>query len=421
LLLFGFVMMFATSPGQTYFIALFSGEIRADLSLSHGEFGAVYSIATLASAFVLLWSGALIDRIDLRRFARYAVIGLAIACLTLALSQNIAMLVIAIFLLRQFGQGLMYMTNTTAMVRYLESNKGKANALSGLGYSFAEATLPSLVILLLFVMGWRQSWLLFAGVLAIGIPIAFHFLLKGHDKRHQQYLSAIAADESQELPFDEAKSKPILLNQNDRTPQTAQAKVARRRQWTRAEVIRDPLFYLFTPGLLAQSLLFTGFMFHQIHLVEEKGWPLVIWGSLYLLYALSAVMMSLIIGVLVDRFGAVRLAPFVTIPMGIGLLILSSSDSVFVAAIFMLCMAISSAAQSITSAPFFAERYGSKNLGAIKSLGTFMMVMMSAISPAVLGWGIDSGIRMDTLAVCGAVYVAITSAMAFHAYRLSLR
>ncbi len=403
LLLFGFVMMFATSPGQTYFIALFSGEIRADLSLSHGEFGAVYSIATLSSAFVLLWTGVLVDQIDLRRFARYSVLGLAIACLSLALSQNIAMLLIAVFLLRQLGQGLMYMTSTTAMVRYLESNKGKANALSGLGYSFAEATLPSLVILLLLTISWRHSWVLFAAILAVCVPIVFHILLQGHTERHQQYLKSIADDE-----MNEAK-------------ESAENRVYRRRQWTRAEVIRDPLFYLFTPGLLAQSLLFTGFMFHQIHLVEEKGWPLVVWGSLYLLYALSTILMNLVVGALVDRFGAVRLAPFVTIPMGIGLLILSSSDSVFVAVIFMLCMAISSASQGTISAPFFAERYGSKNLGAIKSLGTFMMVMMSAISPAILGWSIDRGVSMDSLAIAGAVYVAITSSMAFVAYRLSLR
>jgi MFS family permease len=167
--------------------------------------------------------------------------------------------------------------------------------------------------------------------------------------------------------------------------------------------------------------MFTGFMFHQIHLVEEKGWPLAVWGSLYLLYALSTVVMNLIVGVLVDRYGAVRLAPFVSIPMGIGLLILSSSNSILVAVIFMLCMSISSAAQSTASAPFFAERYGSKNLGSIKSLATFMMVMMSAISPAILGLCIDGGISIDSLAIGGAVYITATSTMAFYAYRLSIR
>ncbi len=52
LLLFGFLMTFSSSLGQTYFIGLFGGHIRLDLDLSHGAFGAIYSAATLVSAKV---------------------------------------------------------------------------------------------------------------------------------------------------------------------------------------------------------------------------------------------------------------------------------------------------------------------------------------------------------------------------------
>ena len=69
LLLFGFVMTFGSSLGQTYFIGLFGGDIRSDLALSHGEFGAIFSAATLASAILLLRTGSLIDHMDLRRYA----------------------------------------------------------------------------------------------------------------------------------------------------------------------------------------------------------------------------------------------------------------------------------------------------------------------------------------------------------------
>ena len=67
LLLFGFVMAFGSSYGQTFFIALFSGDIRSELQLSHSGFGLLYSAATLASAGILLWSGSIIDTWDLRR------------------------------------------------------------------------------------------------------------------------------------------------------------------------------------------------------------------------------------------------------------------------------------------------------------------------------------------------------------------
>ena len=62
-------MTFWSSPGQTFLISLFSGEIRAELSLSDGEFAGIYSLATLASAIVMIWSGALIDRMDLKRLS----------------------------------------------------------------------------------------------------------------------------------------------------------------------------------------------------------------------------------------------------------------------------------------------------------------------------------------------------------------
>lgn len=398
LLMFGFLMMFFSSPGQTYFIALFSGEIRSEMGLSHGEFGGIYSLATLISAGILLWSGALIDRMDLRKFAYAIVVGLAVGCLAMASSQNVLTLFLGILLLRQFGQGLMYMTSTTAMVRYLDHQKGKANALSSMGSSVAEALLPSLAIMLMLWLSWRQSWVVFAGLLLLILPAIIHYLLRGHEVRHQQY--------------------EVSLSEDDNNPSPTKY---RRRQWTRAEVIRDPLFYLAMPGLMAQPLLFTGFMFHQVHLVEEKGWSLVVWGSLYLLYALVAVVVRLFAGVLIDNFGAVVLVSFAILPMGIGLLVLASSSSLLVAVIFMICTGLTSGASSTISAPFFSEKYGNRHLGSIKSLATSMMVFMSALSPVLMGWLIDRGVTMNTLAVGGAVYVFITATMAYYAYLLGKR
>ena len=46
----GVLLIFSSSIGQTYFISLFSGEIRNEFNLSHGIFGTFYSVATLTSA-----------------------------------------------------------------------------------------------------------------------------------------------------------------------------------------------------------------------------------------------------------------------------------------------------------------------------------------------------------------------------------
>ncbi|MEP1471670.1 MAG: MFS transporter [Halieaceae bacterium] len=396
LLLFGFVMTFSSSLGQTYFIGLFSGEIRADLELSHGDFGAVYSAATLASAIILLWSGALIDRVDLRRFTYTVTAGLAIGCFLIAGSTGIATLFVSILVLRHLGQGLMSMAGATTMVRYLDRHKAKANALSGIGYSLSEAILPSLVIALLAVLSWRESWVFWACILLLLVPLLTMLLLRGHDNRHAAYLNAVSPDGGD----NQAES---------------------RKQWTRHEVIRDPLFYMFMPALLAQPMLFTGFMFHQVHLVEVKGWSLTVWGSIYLLYALVSTLFKLLTGVIADRVGALRLIPVMCIPFGLGFLLLAASNGLWVAVAFMSLMAVTIGIYSTISSPFFSEMYGTLHLGSIKSVTTAAMVFASAIAPVLMGWLIDSGVSMESMAVASACYIALASMLAAIAVRKKLQ
>ena len=387
LLLFGFAMSFGSSFGQTYFIGLFSGEIRADLGLSHGDFGAIYSAATLASAVVLLWSGSLVDRIDLRRFAVWVVLGLAAGCLLMASSRGVAALFLSMLVLRHLGQGLMSMAGTTAMVRYLDHQRGKANALGGIGYSVSEATLPTLVIASLAVLSWRQSWIFWALILVVTMPLLIRWLLRDHDQRHSQYLRSIGGD-------------------------TAALSHSSQRQWSRAEVLRDPFFYCFIPLLLAMPLLFTGFMFHQVHLVAAKGWSMGAWGGLYILYAGVSMTFKLGTGVLIDRVGALNLTPLICIPFGLGLLALASANQFGVAVAFMVLMGMSVGMYSTVSSPFYAEMYGTQHLGAIKSVTTATMVFASAVSPVVMGWLIDAGVSMNTMALGGAAYIMAATGLA---------
>ncbi len=397
LLLFGFAMTFGSSLGQTYFIGLFSGEIRADLDLSHGEFGGLYSAATLASALLLLWSGSLIDRMDLRNYAFLVTLGLALGCALMAVSTGPLLLFFALLALRHFGQGLMSIAGATTMVRYLDHHKGKANALGGMGYSLSEATLPSLVIASIVILDWRQSWVVWGAALAITLPALAHFLLKNHTSRHLRYLRDLQSNNGIGV-------------------------VSSRRQWTRSEVIGDLNFYLFLPVLLAQPLLFTGFMFHQVQLVQEKNWSLAAWGGLFLFYALLNTLCKLLAGLLVDRYSAIRLAPLICLPMGVGLIVLASEDHFFGAIIYMGLLAVSVGVYSTLSSPFFSEMYGTLHLGSIKSLTTAAMVFATAIAPVAMGWLVDRGVSMDTMALGGAGYTLIASALAFYAlYRRGRR
>ncbi len=390
LLLFGFLMAFGSSYGQTFFIALFSGDIREELNLSHSEFGLLYSGATLVSAFLLLWTGSLIDRWDLRSASYLIVLGLGAGCFLAGLATGPVLLFFGFLLLRHTGQALMSMAGMTSVVRYIPDGRGKASAIATSGFAVAEALLPLLAVALLAVWGWRLSFFAWGAALLLVMPPLIWLLLRGHGRRHANYLDTLRPG-----------YRPA--GQDTGTGQ---------QQWTRAEMLRDPLLYLFLPALMAQPLLFTGFMFHQVQLVSEKGWSLSFWAGLYVLYAVTSSAVKFVAGLMIDRFGAQPLLPFMILPLGASLLLLGLTDATWAAAGFMVLIGVSTGLYTTAASPFYAERYGTLHLGAIKSVTTALMVCATAVTPVIMGWGLDDGMTLSAMALVATGYVAMASALA---------
>ena len=125
---FGFVLAFSSSFGQTYFIGIFGPGVQNAFDLSHTAWGTIYMIGTLGSALLLPWTGKLIDRLELRIYTAAVCALLIAACAFMAMVTGPVMLVVAIFLLRQSGQGLISHVAITSMARYFDTGRGRAIA-----------------------------------------------------------------------------------------------------------------------------------------------------------------------------------------------------------------------------------------------------------------------------------------------------
>ena len=391
LLTFGALMTFWSAPGQTFFIALFGNNIRADLALTHAEFGGLYSAATLLSAVVILWSGRFADSIPIPRLTRIVVLLLALSMVALGLSSQIWFLFIAFFLLRQLGQSLMMLIASTTMLRYLSHIRGKASALSSMGYIVAEATLPMAVVLLSTMLDWRQTLFVVAIFMLLAMLIATPFLLGDYNQRHSSYLEKFKQRHSSTDMH--ADSNALHGDQS--------------RHWTRPEVLRDPRFYLLLPVLIAQALLFTGFIFHQGFIVESKGWSWQLWASLFSVYAAIALTSKLITGVVIDRFSALSILPFSTIPLALGLGCLALGSSNYHALGFFIGLGITAGIQTTLTGPTLVELYGDKHLGAIKSLSSSLIAFGTALTPFAMGWFIDRGASIEQLSWSAVIYLVV--------------
>jgi len=177
-ILFGFIFTFFSSFGQSYFIGMFNSSIRADLSITHGQFGTIYASATLLSSLILIWVGKKIDDMEVFKFSMFVIILLSFASYFFSTIKIIPFLFIGIFFVRLSGQGLMSHTATTTVSRFFEKTRGKALSITWLGLSAAEFVLPVLIVFLLTIISWREIWFAISLLVLFILPITSFLLIK---------------------------------------------------------------------------------------------------------------------------------------------------------------------------------------------------------------------------------------------------
>ena len=359
-LLTGALLTLTSSFGQTFFISVFAGQIMESFSLTDGEWGLIYSAGTTASAVVMVWSGVLTDRFRVRTLGALVLVGLAGACLFMAFNPFAALLPLSIFLLRFTGQGMTSHIAVVAMARWFVASRGKALAIASGGFALGEALLPMIFVWAMTLTDWRNLWIVAALFILSMVPLMQRLL------------------------------------RQERTPQSlAEGDVATGmggRHWTRGQMLCHPLFWFVLPSVLGPSAFITAMFFQQVHLAEVKGWSHVSLVALFPLYTIIATLFMLVTGWALDRFGTARLMPFYQLPLALGFLVMSQASGLWAAALGFGLLAMSVGANGTLPSAFWAEFYGTRHLGGIKSIATAAMVLGSAIGPAISGLLIDRGI-----------------------------
>ena len=358
-LLFGFILTFCSSFGQTFFISIFNPFIRQDLNLSHSEFGLIYSLATLLSSFSLIWIGKKIDDFKIIYFSIFVCLFLAFATFFLTLVTNIILLFFAIYFLRLSGQGLMTHTASTSMAKFFDLNRGKALSISWLGLTLGEGFLPYLIIFIMKFYSWKMVWLgISIFILCLVIPFIFFNLKNYIDGTTEK--SGVKAEVNYEI-----------------------------KNWTRSEVLRDLKFYCLLPAVLAPGFLTTGIFINQSYIFESKNWSMLFLAQGFTMYAAFSVVALAVSGFLIDRFSAIKVLPFYLVPTMSAYLLVIFSSWTFTPMAMMMLIAMTNGTSAVLLTSTWSEIYGTKHLGGIRSITVSFFVFSTAIAPALFGYLID--------------------------------
>lgn len=397
LLTYGVSLTFLSSVGQTFLVSLFVPHFLEAFALTEGSFGLLYSGATLGSALLLPWVGQLMDREHLHRFTLGVVGLLAGSAFLMAAAWHVAVLGVALLGVRLGGQGLSSHTALTAMARYFEAGRGKALSISNLGFPLGEGVLPLLLTGAIAWVGWRWSWVALGAAVVLTGPLLLRLLRRSGVEMDPRK----AVQDGGGGRADREGSGGEKGERNDAGLQGR----------TRSEVLRDPTFWFALPAALLPAFWITGFFLYQTAIAGVKGWSVALMASAFFGFAVARVVFTLVTGGGVDRFSARGLFPLTVVPMGVGIALLWLADGGWVAYAFMALLGVTSGMGGAVQTALWAELYGTRYLGAVKSMLGSMMVVSTAASPALVGFVLEGG-GLEELLAGGVGSVAVGALLA---------
>jgi len=325
--------------------------------------------------------GRLIDKIPASKMVVFNSLFFAAGALLLSFATNSITLLAAFFLLRLFGQGVFGLTANSWIARAFEKNRGKASALSSLGFPLSEAVFPSIAVFLVFTFGWRGSYQILAlSILFLFLPLALILIKK-------------SGFEKSNLPYIEERKQKDDSNSNKKT-----GFLQSQKDYTLMDCLKDIKFYLLLGASCLPPIVMTILLFHQDIIFNNAGWSLSLAAPVLSFYALTKAINSLGGGFLTDRISPFYIFTLLIIMMGVGPLLTTLGNTSYLFA--FLYMGIIGAALGLStpvSGIIWPGLFGAGNIGSIKGFVSTFRNGLTALGPWGFAIAIDSGYKVNTI------------------------
>jgi cyanate permease len=251
--------------------------------------------------------------------------------------------------------------NATLLVnQWFMTRRGLAIAIMSLGLVLSTAVFPPLARFLIDHVGWREAyaWL---GLLAMALVVPPALLFVRNRPEDIRL-------------FPDGRPHPPLV-------ETRQSKVGPDED---RRVLSSPAFWLLALPLATPGLISTALMFHQTSIFVESGLSPTLAAGVFVIYAASSAVTSMIAGFVIDRTGPKALFGFVMLMLLLVLLLGVATNSVFVAVLYIFFLGCAGGSHAVVQGVIWAHYYGRHRLGRVQGSATTIGICGTAIGPLLL-------------------------------------
>lgn len=404
-LFFGTIGIWASIPGQTVGVSVFTDPVKDALGLSRNQFSNAYMIGTFLSSFIVAKAGIWFDRFGARYVAFFATLLLGVSLLLSSISVEISeavkqlfqinswlipflVITILFFFMRLSGQGVLTMASRNMIMIWFDKNRGKVNSISSIAVSLGFSSSPLFINWLIDGNGWEKAW----QYIAVGLFIFSFFILQFYRNKPEDFKLHPDGEIIKE------DTKKVTITENNLTLK---------------EAMKTRAYWMFGLILAFNSFLITGFTFHIVSIFSSQGYSKTEAISIFLPISLIAVTVSTIFNVLSDyvphkinlflMLGSAVVASF-------GLLFLSSTFGVY---LLIGGLGVMGGLFSVVNAVTWPRYYGRKYLGSITGKIMSYLVIASAIAPSLFSYFFTSFGSYSYISYVNLVFLSVLIVASF--------
>ncbi|SNR33827.1 Major Facilitator Superfamily protein [Lutibacter agarilyticus] len=377
-LFIGTIGIWASIPGQTVGVSVFTDPVKDALGLSRNEFSNAYMIGTFVSSFFVSRAGVLFDKFGARYVSFITTIILGVALLLCSISVEISeaiqqvfsittwvipfiVITVLFFLIRLSGQGVLTMASRNMIMLWFDKNRGKVNSISSIAISLGFSTSPIFLNELIDTNGWEASW----QIIAVGLFIFSFFILQ----------------------FYRNKPEDFELNPDGIKIETEEIKIeTTERDFNLKEAKQTRAFWIIGLVLAFNSFFITGFTFHVISIFSSQNYSKDQAIAIFLPISVIAIIVSVICNIMSDYIQHkiyIYVMLFSALLASIGLLLLNSTYGVYV---LIVGLGVLGGLFAVVNAVTWPRYYGRKYLGAISGKVMSFLVIASAVAPSLFSY-----------------------------------
>jgi MFS family permease len=386
------LVAFSSGPGQSFTFSVFLDSIIEDTALSRTAISTLYAVGTGVSAAMVFTVSRLADRYGARTTLIGAAVGLGLACFAMSWAQGAILVFIAFAALRALGQGSLTINGTLLVAQWFVRRRGRAMAIMGLGFPLSVALLPPITRFLIDTIGWRESYAVLGVMVWVLVLPGAIFLVRNRPED-----MGLHPDGADEPPPGEASGEVEPGVEERAMPVLTSAK-----------------FWILAIPLSTSSLVVTGLVFHQTAIVAEHGLSPTVAAAIFVPYAISSALISLVAGDMADRVGPKWVFAAAMLTLIAGMLLALVMGSLAMAVVYAVLIGASGGFSRIVTAVTWAHFYGREGLGRVQGSAVMVSITASALGPLPLAWlqdvfdGFRPGIAiMLVLPVAAIVTVAL--------------